>query len=252
MGKRNQRFEYKQPNANNMKKLTIPFLMILFLTSCESQENKNSRLTLDKYARKLNSMSLDIISSRDEEGSQSRLTLNRFYDRYTSKFENLNNDLDFETISEKYKTSRNEITGISRTFYAYLNTRKKAIIDMSDAISAYKSAQDYTKDYEEYKNKMISSTYNSDFYYEMATKSSTKKFEKQIEFILSSSSYLEQLHVLDSLTMVIDSISATYNRKMPDLKLTEKLVIPKTLNDTVNDWLITSKKYIERLIKKDK
>lgn len=226
-------------------------MIILLLTSCESQENKNSRLTLDKYTRKLNSMATDIISSRDEEGSQSMLTLNHFYDRYTSKFENFNNDLDFETISEKYSSSRNELTSIARTYYIYLNTRKKAIVDLTDAISAYERAQDYADDYEEYRDNMISSSYNSDFYYEMATKSYSQKVEKQLEFNLSSSSYIDQLEILDSLVTSIDSISNTYNNKIEELKLTEKIVVPETLNDTINDWLITSEEYILQLIVKE-
>lgn len=251
MGKRMESKVINNQRMRNMKRFTLPLLIILLLTSCESQENKSSRLTLDKYTRKLNSMATDIISSRDEEGSQSRLTLNRFYDRYTSKFEDFNNDLDFETISEKYSTSRNELTNIARTYYVYLNTRKRSIVDMSDASSAYERAQDYAEDYEEYMDKMISSSYNSDFYYEMATKSSTKKFEKQLEFILSSSSYIDQLEVLDSLVISIDSISMTYNNSVEELKLTEKIVVPETLNDTINDWLITSKKYILQLIDKE-
>ena len=80
------------------------FLSILcsFFYSCESEENKNSRLTLDKYTRKLNSITSNIVSSRDDEASQSRMTLNSFYDRYTSKFEDFNHDLDFELISIEY------------------------------------------------------------------------------------------------------------------------------------------------------
>lgn len=227
-------------------------MITLLLISCESQVNKNSRLTLDKYARKLNSMATDIISSRDEEGSQSRLTLNRFYDRYTNKFEDFSNDLDFETISEKYASSRIKLTNIAWTYYAYLNTRKKSIVDMSDASSSYESAQDYGKDYKEYMDKMESSVYNSDFYYKMANKSLAKKAEKQLEFILSAASYVDQLRVMDSLVNSIDSISLSYNNKIEELKLNEKIVVPETLHDTVNDWLITDKKLILQLIEKEK
>lgn len=235
-----------------MKRFTLLLMIILLLTSCESQENKNSRLTLDKYTRKLNSMATDIVSSRDEEGSQSRLTLNRFYDRYTSKFEDFNNELEFETISNKYSASRDELTNISRIYYEYLNARKRSILDISDATSAYQRMQDYAKDYEEYLDKMTSSSYTSDFYYEMATNSSTKKFEKQLEFIISSTSYIEQLEVLDSLVISIDSISMNYNNSVEELKLTERIIVPETLNDTTADWLMTSKNYILQLIEKEK
>lgn len=233
-----------------MKNLALTFLIIMLLISCESQENKNSRLILDKYARKMNSMTIDIISSRDEEGGQSRLTLNQFYNRYTSKFEAFTNDLDFESISEKYALSRNELTNLARIYYSYLNTRKKTLVDLSDAGSAYERARDYNEDYEEYYDKMLRSSYNSSFYSEMALKSSKKRFEKRMEFLMSSSSYFEQLEILDSLVVSIDSISTYYNNKTEVLKLEEKIIVPKTLNDTINDWLINSKNLILQLVLK--
>ncbi|MBT3209258.1 MAG: hypothetical protein HN347_13005 [Bacteroidetes bacterium] len=230
-----------------MKKITIYIFAILLLSSCESQENKNSRLTLDKYARKMNSIAEDIVSSREEEGSQSRMTLNSFYERYTSKCEDFNNDLDFESISEKYSPSREKLVSLSREYYKYLNVRKSAIINMSTAMSAYESAIDYEKDYNEYLAKISSSTYSSDYYVERATNSISKKYDKTIEFIQNQSSYLIHLEDMDSLLIFIDSISYNYNVEIANSKLIEEIRMPKIMNDTINDWLITSKDYIEKL-----
>ena len=230
-----------------MNRFTIIILSALMLYSCESQENKTSRITLDNYARKFNSMTIDIIASRDEEGSQSRLTLNRFYDRYTSKYEDFNSDLDFETISEKYNHNRENLITLSRLFYNYLNTRKSAIINMSDAMSAYKAALESEEDYNKYLNKMYTSSYSTDFYSEMALKSANKKLEKSIEFLVTKLEYNSDLHSMDSLLILIDSISTNYNIEIPNSKLIEEIKMPQNLNDTIDDWVISSKTQIEQL-----
>lgn len=227
-----------------MKKLPFLFLILAFLTSCESQENKNSRLILDKYVRKLNSMTLDVVLSRSEEGSQSKLTMNRFYDRYTSKFEDINNDLEFETISEKYSESRNLISNIARSYYSYINRRKIAVSYISDLSSAYSSMINYKDDYIDYIDKMTTSEYSKEFYLKMARQSSDKLYEKELEYELSSYKYLIEIDKLDSTAKSIDSISRIYNRNLAELKLKDTIVIRETLYDTINDWLLTSKNTI--------
>jgi len=225
-----------------MKKITIVFTFfigIILLLSCESQENKNSRIAIDKYARKLNSMMIDVVESREEEGSQSRLTINRFYDRY--------NDLDFEEITEKYKPYRDDLVSVSRTIDYYLNVRKDAIINMTDALSSYKSANRYSKDYDEYIEKARTSHYSSDHYFDMARNYSMKKLEESLEFIYSKADYQINILQMDSLYFRVDSISSQYNQLILDKKLTEGIKLPDSFYDTTNDFIYSSKKFLLEL-----
>ncbi len=235
-----------------MKKYLLIFLGIILLFSCESKENKDSRLILDKYVRKLNSMTIDIISSREEEGSQSRITLNQFYDRYTSKLEDFNNDIDFESISEKYNQPRENLVSLSRSYYDYLNSRKRSVINLSEAFSSYESAINAEKEYQEYKLEMSTTRYSYDLYSSMATSSASRKFEESLEFIDNKYSYLEGLIRMDSITEFIDSISTIYNGGLQNLKLIEGIKTPIELQDSINDWLLSNKMFLEELDVNDK
>jgi|TARA_B110000503_G_C7017764_1_gene358455 hypothetical protein len=214
------------------------FLSILcsFFYSCESEENKNSRLTLDKYTRKLNSITSNIVSSRDDEASQSRMTLNSFYDRYTSKFEDFNHDLDFELISIEYSKSREELISVSRNYYEYLNMRKKLITDMSSSISSYERANDYWERAEEI-------GYMRGNYLDLHS----SMLDKIGEFNKSYGSYLKQKKSVNSLIKSIDSNSNIYNVKIEALKLIEKVIVPENLNDSINDWVNSSDEYMWKL-----
>jgi hypothetical protein len=229
-----------------MKK-TLVVLSTIILISCESQDNKMSRLTIDKYSRKLISIIENIVEGRKEEGSQSRLTLNSFYDRYTSKIEAFSNDLNFETISPKYKDFRNDLLSLSKNINSYLNYRKSAISNMSDAFSSYESALRYKSDYNEYSLKSVGSSYSSDLYFDLVLKSLKDGLKESYDFIISKYSYSDDLNKMDSIYFSIDSLAIKFNLKANKSKLEEKIKIPTIFRDTINDWVISGKKSLAEL-----
>jgi hypothetical protein len=231
-----------------MKKIVLYLLVIFFFASCESQDNKESRLTLDQYTRKLNALSEEIVSSRDVEGSQTRLSLNGFFDKYTTKIEKFNSDLVFEKISAKYVVKRDYLSKLSKVYVDYLNNRKEGIRHLSDIFSKHKEAKRHNESYNEYVDKYIESSYSmGSFYMDMATKYSKRELDARLEFQYNRLDYLEKLEVLDSLTENIISISGNYNLELENLKLIEKVVVPINLLDSLNDWVFTSKSAAEYL-----
>ena len=225
-----------------MKKIVLYLLVILFFASCESQDNKESRLSLDQYIRKLNALSADIVSSRNDEGSQTRLSLNGFFDKYTAKIEEFNTDLVFEKISEKYVGKRDSLSEISRIYINYLINRKECVINLSDIFSKHKEAKRHNESYNEYVDKYIESSYSmGSFYMDMARKYSKRELDARLEFQYNRLDYLDKLEVLDSLSDNIISISGNYNLGLENLKLIEKVVVPINLLDSLNDWVFTSK-----------
>ena len=224
-----------------MKKIVLYLLVILFFASCESQDNKESRLALDQYTRKLNALSADIVSSRNDEGSQTRLSLNGFFDKYTAKIEEFNTDLVFEKISEKYVGKRDSLSEISRIYINYLINRKECVINLSDIFSKYKEAERYSDRYDEYLNKIGVSYSLDDYYRNQAFKYAEKKYSARMEFQYNRLDYLDKLEVLDSLSGNIISTSGNYNLELENLKLIEKVVVPINLLDSLNDWVFTSK-----------
>lgn len=228
---------------NISKRVTLILIAFLFV-SCESEENKNSRLTVDKYARKLNSVVNNIVDSRQEEGNQSKLTMSNFYQRYTSRIEDFSNDLNFEDITPKYVGYREDMLSIATNLNLYLNVRREAILSMVNTSSNYRDAIESEAEYNEYLEKMKSSRYSSDYYREMAVNRLTDSYESALEFISYKASYQGSLYYMDSICAVIDSISIRYNSTIFENKLLDTIVIPPAFTDTINDWLLSNKQMI--------
>ena len=170
----------------SIREFSLALLIILFLFDCESQENKNSRLTLDKYTIQLNSITTDIISNRDDEAGQVQIKINTFYDRYITKLKDFENDSDFETIDEKYSKSRDDLTNISSIYSAYLIARKKIILHMSNADFAAERTIAYAQEHDEWQRKLaMSSRNNGEFNLKMSTISRSNKLENLQEYDLA-------------------------------------------------------------------
>ena len=229
-----------------MKKTLILSLFIILIVSCKYQENKQSRIIIDKYTRRLNSLIIDISSSRNEEGNQSILTLNNFFDKYISKFEDFNDDLVFETISDKYIPKREKLIFFSRNMCEYLKIRKQAILNMSDVFSTHESLVQREKDYHKYdESRKLASTLSSmHYYFTLGMENLIKISEETYEFNQSKALYLDNLQCIDSLYILIDSIFVNYNESIQNAKLIEKLIIPESFSDTSNDWLLNNEEYI--------
>lgn len=226
-----------------MKKSVLFVLALIFLISCESEENKNSRLTIDRYARKLNSIVTDIVKSRKEEGSQSKLTLNRFYGRYHEKLEDFNSDLNFESITEKYTNKRECLMEIANYTNDYLNTRKKLIRNLtgtSNAFSDYNQSKEYYHDCND-KIESESSPYLRKYYRKQVLEYLDKMIQENVNFTENKYSYLDNIIVLDSICSNIDSVAISYNSSTDKVKLVEFVAIPQTLSDSINDWLVSAK-----------
>lgn len=219
-----------------MKKLLVLFLLFL-LWSCESSDNKISRLTIDKYSRKLSSMFENVVNSRNEEGSQSKMTLNDFYIRYTSLVESFINDLNFETISPKYSLYRNELLSNAKSLKFYLDCRKSAVGDLSDTFSAYESGDRDAKNYHEYESEMMTSEYSSSMYSKMALNSLQEFRDDLMKFYSNKYSFINNLHLMDSVCSKLDTAFIKYNLMKEKENLQEKLIMPVNLKDTINDWV---------------
>ena len=229
-----------------MKKTYLSILFLL-LIACESSDNKMSRLTIDKYTRKLSSMIENIVLSREEEGSQSQLALNNFYQRYTTQIESFINDLNFETISPKYVPFRDDLLTVAKTVNYYLNCRKSSINNLSEIFSAFESGQRNIKDYKEYLSDMRTSSYSIDLYSNLAKREIDDWTENAITFERNKIEYNTNMVYLDSVNSLIDSVSKKYNNIRAKAKLNENLIIPSKLNDTINDWIIKGKSNIRNL-----
>ena len=229
-----------------MKKLWL-ILLVCLLGSCESKDNKYSRLTIDNYSRRLSSIIENVVQSREEEGSQSQLTLNNFYSRYTSKIEEFSDELNFETITPKYTIYRDELLIIAKNINSYLINRKNAILHLSEASSSFKSAIESQADYEEYLNEMKTDYYSLDLYRNLAYENLQDKLKESLSFIESKFDYLKDADNMDSIYYLLDSITIQYNNKIEESKLEEIIKMPLMFRDTVNDWLINNRSDFKKL-----
>ena len=221
--------------------------LIFLLYSCESNDNKNSRLTIDKYSRKLSSIMENVVNSRTEEGNQSRLTLSNFYTRYTSQIESYINDLNFETISSKYTVFRNELLSNAKSLNFYLSSRRNAVNNLSDTFSSYESGARYKDNYKEYESEMYTSEYSRDMYRKMALNSLSDFKDELIKFYSSKPSFSSDIHLMDSVCFKLDTAVVRFNTMKEKTKLLEKLIMPKLFRDTTNDWVMKANTTIKDL-----
>lgn len=232
-----------------MKKLKsiLTLILLMSLISCETPQNKSSRLIIEKYTRKLESITENIVKSRNEEGSQSRLTLNNFFERYFSSLEEFSNDLNFETISDKYIAQKENLLEISDALTEYLNYRKEAIVYLSEATSSYSSAIDDINDYDDYKFKAKYSSYSSSTYLEYANDSYYDYMKEEINFLSSRREFLDDCESINSIYSRLDSLTSEINQVVEETRIEQSFKLPDNLNDTIDDWLLSTKKTIRKL-----
>lgn len=215
--------------------------------SCESAQDKNSRLKMEQYIRKLNSISQEIVNSRDNEGTQSRSSLNQFYATYIEKFETFNNDIEFEIFSDKYVPIRGELVSLSKKYYEYLGTRKDAIYSLTSALSCFSSSKRYGEYANEYKEKMEDSYSSKSYYRKLAAENAMKCRDEFVDFARERLNYTTNVTVLNIITIELKIEVAEVNDIIKDNRLNDTLVVPANLNDTINDWLMKSGDYLKFL-----
>ena len=226
-----------KPKLFNMRKLLLITLCIS-LFACESETNKQSRLNIDRYSRRLTSSIEGIVNSRDEEGQQSKLTMNSYYGKQLDKFSNFNDELSFEIITETYKPQREQLLAISKGFLGYLNLRRLAsvtLIDASNSLSSsfndFKSAKDF---WDEFQN---ASPYLAETYFEMSRNSLIEGQDNWDEFVLERQNLNYYLINIDSIRNHLEALVNEFNSDEENSKLTEKVVIPSLFSDTLQDFL---------------
>jgi hypothetical protein len=218
------------------------------LVSCESRDDKFSRLKIDVYANKISSILGNIAESKVEEETRTQPTFNDFYGVYVIKVEEFINDLNLEKISPLYIPYKDSLLLSAEGLNCYLDYRKDAVANMTMALSNYESAVKSKSDCEEYVILKNSSFSESDFYADLVRKSLEEYKTKTLEFNISKNSYLKNIQKMDSIYLLIDSIAIEYNHRVIDSKLEEKITVPLTFRDTINDWLISSQSYLQELM----
>lgn len=206
----------------------IVLASILFLSSCESEQQKLNRIELDKAARKLSKTLSDIQTEREEEGEQSRLTIVSFYNKYLDKIDDIENDLAEMDLDEKYKPSVERINRIADEVAQLLTNRKSAISATSDLSSALRMYNYYMKQRMRY----LYSTYSYGSSYRMET------LEEESNIRSSAIAYKIALAGLKKSEGRLDSMLNDYNFLVSDSRLQDSLIIPKSFSDTTQtDWL---------------
>lgn len=226
-------------------------LVSVVLISCESSEDKHSRMTIDAYTRKLNSMATDIVDSRKEEGNHTRLSVSQLFDRYIEKCDDFRDELVMEDISTKYDTTRLILEEISRAYQNYLNNRKPALIYWSVTPSSY-------RDYEEKKDIATEQLIEDLEWFTGDSKklgvrekarqaqSRQRKADRldaleesaEAEFKENQRNYLMYAPEVIRDIKTIKWISKEYNARLEGLKLEETISIPTNLLDTINDGVV--------------
>jgi len=228
-------------------KTLIPFICVIFLVSCESRDDRYSRLTIDLYANKISSILGNIPEIRIEEETQTLLTINDYYGVYVKRIEEFINDLNLEKISPLYRPYKDSLLLSAEGLNYYLSYRKDAVVNMIRALSYYESALKSRSDCEEYLILKNSSYSENDFYADLIRKGLDDYRIKTLEFNVSKNSYLNTIQKMDSIYFLIDSIVIGYNQKVIDSRLEEEITVPVTFRDTINDWLISNKSYFLEL-----
>ena len=197
-------------------KTLIPVICFFLLISCESKDEKTSRLTIDTYTNKLNLIIGSVVESRVEEGSQ--LSTDNLYSNSVSKLMEFINELNSYNITSDYLPYRDIQLSSAEILNNYIGYRKDAISSMNSIVSSYESA-----------NRIIS---DLNGYHKSAE-----------EFAVSKNSYALSIQRMDSICISLDSMVIVYNQKLEDSRLVDKIFLPVSFRDTVNDWLVSNKSY---------
>jgi hypothetical protein len=218
------------------------------LVSCESRDDKYSRLTIDLYANKISSILGNIAEIRAEEETLTQQSLSDFYGVYVTKVEEFIKAMNLEKISPLYMPFKDSLLLTAEDLSYYLSYREGAANDMISVLSFYESASKSRSDYEEYTILKNASYAENDSYNDLINKSLEEYKSKTQEFNTSRNYYLKNIQKMDSIYFLMDSIAVGYNHKMMTGKLEEKITVPITFRDTINDWLISSKSYLMELM----
>lgn len=201
---------------------------ILFLSSCESEQQKLNRIELDKAARKLSKILSDIQTEREQEGQQSQLTIGSFYNKYLDKIDDIENDLAEMDLDEKYKPSVERVNRIADEVGQLLTNRNSAISATSDLSSAMNMYSYYMKQRMRY----LYSTYSYGSSYRMET------LEEEGKIRSSAMAYEIAIAGLKKSEARLDSMLNDYNYLVSDSRLQGSLLIPNSFSDTTQtDWL---------------
>lgn len=229
-----------------MKKVILLVLMLL-ISSCGLKENRNSRLTIDNYSKKLNAIIDNIVTGRAEEDSQTGLTIDSFFQNYISEIERFSNTLDSEVISPGYLRFKEELLIIASDVLAYLHYRESAINDLYGYYSSYNSLMRNSSDIKEFKSDRTSDYYsgNSD---SKLMKESLLNLQKDLENLsLQKLSLMKDFNLIDSISLKLFRTTGEYNLSIEGSKLDETIRLPLMLKDTINDWLYTNKASLKDL-----
>ena len=228
-------------------KTVIPIFCFIMLVSCESRDDKFSRLTIDVYANKISSIFGNIAESKAEEEILAQPNLNDFYNVYVTKVEEFINELNLEKISPLYMPYKDSLLLSAEGLNCYLDYRKDAVAYMTRALSIYETAVKSKSDCEEYVILKNASFSESNYYAGLIRKCLEEYKAKTLEFNTSKNSYLKNIQRMDSIYLLIDSIAGEYNHRVIESKLEEKITVPLAFRDTINDWLISSQSYLLEL-----
>ena len=227
--------------------LIFALSFVAVLSSCESQETKESRLGLDLASRKLNLFGEQFIQSKTEEGQQSKLTLSTFYGKYTDKLDEVSESIAILPNEEKHKVARDNLKLSVVLLKTFVDTRRALINNVTEASSSYQEYIEQGRKKDEYWNDYRNSGYRYDFYKEYSHNALIKELDEMMSFIdakYAASDLVDSLFVLnDSIDMVINS----YNLNVSESKLIDSVIINPLVDSTGLDWLISAEVSISKL-----
>lgn len=230
-----------------MKKLLHLLILLIWLPACESDEQKQSRLTLDKYTRKLNVLLKNSINPQEEQNSP-RLFSNKIFQDEIEKFSQFNADIEFEIIIDDYKTPKNNLLKISDKASDLLGIRNNIFSSLSDCLNTFNKFNRSITEVRRimngnYERDVFLSVYFDQTIDEMKSISISKaRYEiTRINLTSSIDNYTSAMNELDSLVL-------GYNSLTQGLNLSDSAIIFSKMHPFESDWIFGS---IDELLKFD-
>lgn len=235
-----------------MRNFVLLLLSLLLLQSCESKEDESSRITLDKYSRKLSAMTDDVAASRTEESRQSKLSLNSYFKSEIEKLEAFKNDIQFETISEIYTVDRNHLTNISLSLIDYLNIRRELIPYYTRSVELSKNLTDSRSWLYAHQQGAVFYGVNTPKYLIPSKKEMVEKYSAECKAYESSlnanlAAAQKKENMLDEVVELVNTFVVKYNSDVSQTKLIDSLRISPLLIDIESDWLLSGMETIRDL-----
>ena len=229
------------------------FIMVLIycfslqvLVSCEPGDEKTSRLTLDTYSLKLNSVFASIVESRVDEGIPG-ISPDGLYSTIISKVNEIDAGLADSRFAPGYLPFCESQRQVVREVGLYLENRVQSVLSMNDVLSCYQSATAIRAEMEDYKNAATSSYGGNNFNTEAAAGKLDELNARLAEFIDYKDSWSQKIGGMDSASLRLESIISGYNLKAEGSRLRERIVLPPAFRDTINDLLLSNRAYILNL-----